>query len=72
MRTKRFLPLKAARAGVESTHTNLTQPTGTSGELGWLRFYHKPDPNALGGTHQGVLRCRAGLQPGCPTNRRKT
>ena len=66
MNTKRFSPHKAARAGVLSTYTNLTQPTELGGELGWLRFYHKPDPNALGGIHQGVLRCRAGLQPECP------
>ena len=63
-------PSKTSACGARDTARRLTQPTGTSGELGWLRFYHRPDPNALGGTHQGVLRCRAGQQPGCPTNRR--
>ena len=44
---------KAARVGVESTCTSLTQPTEWTGELDWRGFYHTPALIALGGSHQG-------------------
>jgi hypothetical protein len=49
------LPLKAARAGVVTTYTNLTQPTGLGGGLGWQHYTSQPF-HAQVGFHRGVLR----------------
>jgi hypothetical protein len=67
MATTRFSPLKTARAGVDSTYTNLTQPTGIGGGLGWYALYtmpHAPWWDSIG----AFCVCRAGLQSVCPSD----
>ena len=50
---------KTARTDVDSIYTHLTQPTGSSGGLGW-KYYTSHPFRALVGFHRGVLRCNAG------------
>jgi hypothetical protein len=55
---RRSLPIKTVRASVDSTYTNLTQPTGIGGGLGWYVLYQPSC--ALVGFHRGFLIHKAG------------
>ena len=60
--TKRIYSLKAVRAGVEATCTNLTQPTEMSGGLGWYELY-QANLSRPGGIPSGHF-CLTGREPG--------